>query len=41
MHWLPLLHDRVQSENEVPLGVTRTYLKSADIGVFPQVRRAF
>lgn len=30
-----------KSENEVPLGVTRTYLKSADIGVFPQVRRAF
>jgi Fe-S-cluster-containing dehydrogenase component/formate-dependent nitrite reductase membrane component NrfD len=30
-----------KSENEVPLGVTRTYVKSADIGVFPQARRAF
>ena len=30
-----------KSENEVPLGVTRTYVKSADIGTFPQVRRAF
>ncbi len=30
-----------KSENEVPLGVTRTYVKSVDVGVFPQVRRAF
>ncbi|MGD0943114.1 MAG: 4Fe-4S dicluster domain-containing protein [Acidimicrobiales bacterium] len=30
-----------KSENEVPLGVTRTYVKSADVGVFPQVRRVF
>lgn len=30
-----------KSENEVPLGVTRTYVKSADVGVFPQVLRAF
>lgn len=30
-----------KSENEVPLGVTRTFVKSADVGVFPQVRRAF
>ena len=30
-----------KSENEVPLGVTRTYVKSVEIGVFPQVRRAF
>jgi Fe-S-cluster-containing dehydrogenase component/formate-dependent nitrite reductase membrane component NrfD len=30
-----------RSENEVPLGVTRTYVKSVDVGVFPQVRRAF
>ncbi|HUZ22016.1 MAG TPA: 4Fe-4S dicluster domain-containing protein [Acidimicrobiales bacterium] len=30
-----------KSENEVPLGVTRTYVKSVDIGVFPHVRRAF
>jgi Fe-S-cluster-containing dehydrogenase component/formate-dependent nitrite reductase membrane component NrfD len=30
-----------KSENEVPVGVTRTYVKSADVGVFPQVRRAF
>jgi Fe-S-cluster-containing dehydrogenase component len=30
-----------KSENEVPLGVTRTYVKSAEVGVFPQVRRAF
>src|SRR5271169_1231616 len=30
-----------KSENEVPLGVTRTYVKSVDIGTFPQVRRAF
>ncbi|MHB1509813.1 MAG: 4Fe-4S dicluster domain-containing protein [Acidimicrobiales bacterium] len=30
-----------KSENDVPLGVSRTYVKSVDIGVFPQVRRAF
>lgn len=30
-----------KSENEVPVGVTRTYVKSVDVGLFPQVRRAF
>ncbi len=30
-----------KSENEVPLGVTRTYVKSVEVGSFPQVRRAF
>ncbi len=30
-----------KSENSVPLGVTRTYVKSVDVGVFPHVRRAF
>ncbi len=30
-----------KSENEVPLGVTRTYVKYVDVGVFPQVRRAY
>ena len=30
-----------KSENEVPLGVTRTFVKSVDAGVFPQVRRSF
>jgi Fe-S-cluster-containing dehydrogenase component/formate-dependent nitrite reductase membrane component NrfD len=30
-----------KSENEVPLGVTRTYVKSVDVGRYPQVRRAF
>ena len=30
-----------RSENEVPLSVTRTYVKSVDVGTFPQVRRAF
>jgi Fe-S-cluster-containing dehydrogenase component/formate-dependent nitrite reductase membrane component NrfD len=30
-----------KSENEVPLGVTRTYVKSVDVGLFPDVRRAF
>jgi Fe-S-cluster-containing dehydrogenase component len=30
-----------KSENEVPVGVTRTYVKAVDVGVFPQVRRAF
>ncbi len=30
-----------KSENEVPLGVTRTYVKSVDVGIFPQARRAF
>jgi Fe-S-cluster-containing dehydrogenase component/formate-dependent nitrite reductase membrane component NrfD len=30
-----------KSENEVPLGVTRTYVKSADVGTFPQARRSF
>jgi Fe-S-cluster-containing dehydrogenase component len=30
-----------KSENEVPVGVTRTYVKSVDVGEFPQVRRVF
>ncbi len=30
-----------KSENEVPLGVTRTYVKYADVGTFPATRRAF
>jgi len=30
-----------KSENEVPLSVTRTYVKSVDTGVFPDARRAF
>ena len=30
-----------KSENEVPLSVTRTYVKSVDVGLFPQARRAF
>src|SRR6266496_3599864 len=30
-----------KSENEVPLAVTRTYVKSVDVGEFPQARRAF
>jgi Fe-S-cluster-containing dehydrogenase component len=30
-----------KSENEVPLGVNRTYVKYVDVGAFPQVRRAF
>ncbi len=30
-----------KSENEVPLGVTRTYVKSVDVGTFPQARRNF
>jgi Fe-S-cluster-containing dehydrogenase component/formate-dependent nitrite reductase membrane component NrfD len=30
-----------KSENQVPVGVTRTYVKSVDVGVFPQVRRSF
>ena len=30
-----------KSENEVPLSVTRTYVKSVDVGTFPQVQRAF
>lgn len=30
-----------KSENEVPLGVTRTYVKSVDAGTFPQARRNF
>ena len=30
-----------KSENDVPLSVTRTYVKSADVGQFPTVRRAF
>lgn len=29
-----------KSANEVPLGVMRTYVKSVDVGVFPQARRA-
>lgn len=30
-----------KSENEVPLGVTRTYVKNVDVGVFPEARRNF
>jgi Fe-S-cluster-containing dehydrogenase component/formate-dependent nitrite reductase membrane component NrfD len=30
-----------KSENHVPLGVQRTYVKSVDIGVFPVTHRAF
>ncbi|MFW0796985.1 4Fe-4S dicluster domain-containing protein [Gordonia sp. CPCC 205515] len=30
-----------KSENEVPLGVNRTYVKSVDVGTFPEARRAF
>ncbi|HEX2419604.1 MAG TPA: 4Fe-4S dicluster domain-containing protein [Micromonosporaceae bacterium] len=30
-----------KSENDVPLSVTRTFVKSVDVGVFPQARRAF
>ncbi len=30
-----------KSENDVPLGVTRTFVKYVDVGVFPHVRRAF
>jgi Fe-S-cluster-containing dehydrogenase component/formate-dependent nitrite reductase membrane component NrfD len=29
-----------KSENVVPVGVTRTYVKHVDVGVFPQTRRA-
>jgi len=29
-----------KSENEVPLSVTRTYVKAVDVGAFPQARRA-
>ncbi len=30
-----------KSENEVPLSVTRTYVKYVDVGTFPQARRSF
>lgn len=30
-----------KAENEVPVGVSRTYVKYVDVGVFPQVRRAY
>jgi Fe-S-cluster-containing dehydrogenase component/Ni/Fe-hydrogenase subunit HybB-like protein len=30
-----------KSENDVPIGVTRTYVKAAEVGLFPQVRRTF
>ena len=30
-----------KSENEVPLSVTRTFVKYADVGTFPQASRAF
>src|ERR1041385_4270821 len=29
-----------KSENVVPIGVTRTYVKHVDVGQWPQVRRA-
>jgi Fe-S-cluster-containing dehydrogenase component/formate-dependent nitrite reductase membrane component NrfD len=30
-----------KSENDVPIGVTRTYVKAVDVGTFPNARRAF
>ena len=30
-----------KAENQVPVSVTRTFVKNVDVGVFPQVRRAF
>lgn len=30
-----------KSENDVPLSVTRTYVKYVDVGVFPETRRSF
>jgi Fe-S-cluster-containing dehydrogenase component/formate-dependent nitrite reductase membrane component NrfD len=30
-----------KSENEVPVSVTRTYVKSVDVGTFPNARRSF
>ena len=30
-----------KSENQVPVSVHRTYVKYVDVGVFPNVRRAF
>ena len=30
-----------KSENDVPLSVTRTYVKYADVGSFPNARRSF
>ena len=30
-----------KSENQVPLGVHRTYVKYVDVGTYPQARRAF
>jgi Fe-S-cluster-containing dehydrogenase component/formate-dependent nitrite reductase membrane component NrfD len=30
-----------KAENEVPVGVSRTYVKSVDVGLFPEVRRNF
>ena len=30
-----------KSENDVPLSVSRTYVKSVDVGLFPEVRRNF
>lgn len=30
-----------KAENDVPVGVTRTYVKYVDVGVFPQARRAY
>jgi Fe-S-cluster-containing dehydrogenase component len=51
-HWVKLLDQSrcigchacttaCKSENEVPVGVTRTYVKAVDVGAFPQARRAF
>lgn len=30
-----------KSENEVPIGVTRTYVKAVEVGIFPEARRSF
>ncbi|MPZ88094.1 MAG: 4Fe-4S dicluster domain-containing protein [Nitriliruptorales bacterium] len=30
-----------KSENDVPVGVSRTYVKAVDVGTFPEARRAF
>ncbi len=38
---MPCLHDGVQERERGPARGDRTYVKSVDVGAFPQVRRAF
>jgi len=41
LYRLPCLYHRCKSENDVPLGVFRTWVKNVEVGRFPAARRHF